>query len=58
MSIRRKGGRQKMAITIAQVKPLDGKHADKFYASLKTSKVRKEAIEKSKKVFIRGFSSK
>lgn len=47
-----------MAITIAQVKPLDGKNAEKFYASLKSSKVRKEAIKKANRICIKGFNSK
>lgn len=53
-----KGEHKKMAVTIAQVKHLDGKHAEKFYASLKMSKVKKEAVKKANKICIRGFNLK
>lgn len=56
--VRRKGGQSKMAVSVARVKPLEGKDAERFWTALKTSKVRKEAIDKAKKCCTKGFNSK
>lgn len=47
-----------MAVSVARVKPLEGKDAERFWTALKTSKVRKEAIDKAKKCCVKGFNSK
>lgn len=49
---------KKMAISVARLKPLVGENAEIFYASLKSSKVKKEAKEKAKKIRIKGFNTK
>jgi hypothetical protein len=51
-------GHKNMAVTIATVKPLNKKQAEKFYASLKTSKITKEAVKKANKIRIKGFNCK
>lgn len=53
-----KGGRRKMAATIAQVKPLKGDQAKKFVQAFETSCIKKEAVSKAIDAMRKGFTRK